>query len=93
MLFLEHPEVPIHNNFVERQINQYALGRKLWMFVYDRVGAQASANQGNHQCDGHGLLLDGNKNFRSGQCVIPLKPGVGPRGVPKGGNLFEPRGM
>jgi IS66 C-terminal element/Transposase IS66 family len=37
-------EVPIHNNFVERQIKQYALGRKLWMFVYDKVGAQASAN-------------------------------------------------
>jgi transposase len=37
-------EVPIHNNFVERQIKQYALGRKLWMFCYDKVGAQASAN-------------------------------------------------
>ena len=34
----------IYNNFVERQIEQYALGRKLWMFVYDKVGAQASAN-------------------------------------------------
>ncbi len=44
VLFLAHPEVPIHNNFVERQIKQYALGRKLWMFVYDKVGAQASAN-------------------------------------------------
>jgi hypothetical protein len=31
-------------DFVERQIKQYALGRKLWMFVYDKVGAQASAN-------------------------------------------------
>ena len=37
-------EVPIHNKFVERQITQYALGRKLWMFCYDKVGAQASAN-------------------------------------------------
>jgi transposase len=36
--------VPIHNHFVERQIKQHALGRKLWMFVYDKVGAQASAN-------------------------------------------------
>ena len=44
VLFLEHGEVPIHNNFVERQIKQYALGRKLWMFCYDKVGAQASAN-------------------------------------------------
>lgn len=42
--FLDHAEVPIHNNFVERQIKQYALGRKLWMFCYDKVGAQASAN-------------------------------------------------
>jgi transposase IS66-like protein/transposase IS66 family protein len=33
-----------HNNFVERQIKQYALGRKLWLFCYDKVGAQASAN-------------------------------------------------
>jgi hypothetical protein len=32
-------------DFVERQIKQYALGRKLWMFVYDKVGAQASANR------------------------------------------------
>jgi transposase len=44
VLFLDHSEVPIHNNFVERQIKQYALGRKLWMFCYDKVGAQASAN-------------------------------------------------
>ena len=44
VLFLDHPEVPMHNNFVERQIKQYALGRKLWMFCYDKVGAQASAN-------------------------------------------------
>lgn len=36
--------MPIHNNFVERQIKQYALGRKLWMLCYDKVGAQASAN-------------------------------------------------
>jgi hypothetical protein len=44
VLFLEHADAPIHNNFVERQIKQYALGRKLWMFCYDKVGAQASAN-------------------------------------------------
>lgn len=44
VLFLDHAEVPIHNNFVERQIKQYALGRKSWMFCYDKVGAQASAN-------------------------------------------------
>ena len=33
VLFLEHADAPIHNNFVERQIKQYALGRKLWMFL------------------------------------------------------------
>jgi transposase len=44
VLFLEHADAPIHNNFVERQIKQYALGRRLWMFCYDKVGAQASAN-------------------------------------------------
>lgn len=44
ILFLEHGEIPIHNNFVERQIKQYALGRRLWMFCYDKVGAHASAN-------------------------------------------------
>ena len=44
VIFLGHAEVPIHNNFVERQIKQYALGRKLWMFCYDKVGARASAN-------------------------------------------------
>jgi transposase len=28
VLHLDHAEVPAHNNFVERQIKQYALGRK-----------------------------------------------------------------
>ena len=41
---LEHGDVPAHNNFAERQIKQYALGRKAWLFVYDKFGAQASAN-------------------------------------------------
>jgi len=44
VLHLDHPEVPAHNNFVERQIKQYALGRKAWLFSHDKVGAQASAN-------------------------------------------------
>lgn len=35
---------PLSGNFIERQIKQYALGRRLWMFCYDKVGAQASAN-------------------------------------------------
>jgi hypothetical protein len=36
-------------------------------------------------------LLDGIKTVPSGQGVIPIKSGVGPRGVPQGRNLFEPR--
>jgi transposase len=43
-LHLEHGDVPAHNNFAERQMKQYALGRKAWLFVHDKVGAQASAN-------------------------------------------------
>jgi len=41
---LEHPEVAAHNNYIEQQIKRYATGRKAWMFVYDKVGAAASAN-------------------------------------------------
>jgi transposase len=44
VLHLEHGDVPAHNNFAERQMKQYALGRKAWLFVHDKVGAQASAN-------------------------------------------------
>ncbi len=36
-------------------------------------------------------LPDGIELIRSGQGVIPIKSGVGPRGVPQGRNLFEPR--
>jgi transposase len=43
-LHLEHGDVPAHNNFAERQMKQYALGRKAWLFVHNKVGAQASAN-------------------------------------------------
>ncbi len=41
---LEHPEIPIDNNYIERQIKHYATGRKAWLFSYDAAGAQASAN-------------------------------------------------
>src|SRR5262249_6359827 len=41
---LDHPDVSAHNNLAERQIKQYATGRKCWMFVHDEVGAKASAN-------------------------------------------------
>jgi len=41
---LDHPEMPVDNNYVERQIKSYATGRKAWLFAYDAAGAQASAN-------------------------------------------------
>jgi transposase len=41
---LDHPEMPIDNNYIERQIKSYATGRKAWLFAYDAAGAQASAN-------------------------------------------------
>ena len=41
---LEHPEIPVDNNYIERQIKHYATGRRAWLFSYDAVGAQASAN-------------------------------------------------
>lgn len=41
---LDHPEVPAHNNHIEQQIKQFAVGRKAWLFCHDKVGAQASAN-------------------------------------------------
>jgi hypothetical protein len=42
--YVDHPDVPCHNNSVEREIKHYATGRKCWFFCYDKVGAQASAN-------------------------------------------------
>lgn len=42
--FLEHPEMPADNNYTEQQIKQFAIGRRAWLFAYDKVGAQASAN-------------------------------------------------
>lgn len=41
---LRHAEIPVDNNYIERQIKHYATGRKSWLFSYDAVGAQASAN-------------------------------------------------
>ena len=41
---LDHPDMPVDNNYVERQIKSYATGRKAWLFAYDATGAQASAN-------------------------------------------------
>ena len=36
---LQHAEIPIDNNYIERQIKHYATGRKSWLFAYDAVGA------------------------------------------------------
>jgi transposase len=41
---LEHGEIPVDNNYIERQIKSYATGRRAWLFAYDAAGAQASAN-------------------------------------------------
>jgi transposase len=42
--YLDHPEVPAHNNYAEQQIKQFAIGRKAWLFNHDKLSAQASAN-------------------------------------------------
>lgn len=42
--YLDHAEIAIDNNYIERQIKHYATGRKAWLFSYDAIGAQASAN-------------------------------------------------
>jgi transposase len=41
---LDHAEMPVDNNYIERQIKSYATGRRAWLFAYDAAGAQASAN-------------------------------------------------
>jgi transposase len=42
--YLDHPDISADNNYIERQIKHYATGRRSWLFAYDAVGAQASAN-------------------------------------------------
>ena len=41
---LDHPEIPVDNNYSEQQIKHFATGRKAWLFSYDASSAQASAN-------------------------------------------------
>jgi transposase len=41
---LEHPEVPVDNNYLENQIRPFALGRRAWLFAETEQGAKASAN-------------------------------------------------
>lgn len=42
--FLDHPQMPADNNYTERQVKHFAIGRKAWLFAHDAIGAQASAN-------------------------------------------------
>ena len=42
--FLEHPDVPSHNNRVENDIRPFAVGRRAWLFMDTQKGANASAN-------------------------------------------------
>ena len=42
--FLEHPEVPAHNNRVENDIRPFVVGRRAWLFMDTQFGARASAN-------------------------------------------------
>jgi len=42
-LFLEHPELPLHNNLSELLLRQPVVGRKNWLFAGSEGGAQAAA--------------------------------------------------
>jgi transposase len=44
VLHLEHPEVPVDNNYLENQIRPFAQGRRAWLFAQNPYGAKASAN-------------------------------------------------
>ena len=41
--FLDHPELPMHNNVSERKLRQPVVGRKNWLFARTEGGAQAAA--------------------------------------------------
>jgi hypothetical protein len=41
---LDHPEVPVDNNYVENQIRPFSTGRRAWLFAQTQHGARASAN-------------------------------------------------
>jgi len=42
--FLDHPDVPVDNNYCENQIRPFAVGRRSWLFADTQFGARASAN-------------------------------------------------
>jgi transposase len=44
VLHLQHPEVPVDNNYLENQIRPFAQGRRAWLFAQNPHGAKASAN-------------------------------------------------
>ena len=44
VLHLEHGDVAAHNNYTENQIRPFALGRRVWLFANNPLGARASAN-------------------------------------------------
>lgn len=41
---LQHPGLPVDNNYLENQIRPFAQGRRLWLFAHSPYGAKASAN-------------------------------------------------
>ena len=41
--FLDHPNIPIHNNTSERSLRGPVVGRKNWMFAGSETGAEAAA--------------------------------------------------
>ena len=41
-VFLDHPELPFHNNLSELQLRQPVVGRKNWLFAGSEGGAQAA---------------------------------------------------
>ncbi len=42
-VFLEHPELPLHNNLSELMLRQTVVGRKNWLFARSEGGARAAA--------------------------------------------------
>lgn len=43
VVFLEHGDIPIHNNACERSIRQIAIGRRNWLFAGSERGGEAAA--------------------------------------------------
>lgn len=43
LVFLEHGDIPIHNNACERAIRQIAIGRRNWLFAGSERGGEAAA--------------------------------------------------